>query len=1016
VVRIASPTFVGRAAELVALDDALDSAEQGHATTVLIGGDAGVGKSRLLETWNDRARERGARVVSGACLDLGESGPAYVALVQAFRDLLRPLAPSAVDALVGTDRSTVALVIPELVADTGLADKVERSTPIAQIRLFDRLVRVLERASSNGPLVLELEDIHWADLSTRVFLQYLVANSRTARLLIVATFRAEEAGREHPVTSLLRQLARHPGVRQIDLLPFDADELRQQLYGILGEAPSSGLLTAIHARTEGNALFAEELIASGDPAIELPSSIGAALLARTAGLSSSAIATLRVASVAGRTTPYDVLRSAMGFPDDRLDAALREVVGANILQTEHAGERYRFRHALLQEAIYQDTLPGERRRLHSSVAEALSAQTEDRPDNADLASQLAYHWFEARDHDRALPASLAAGNAAARQAAHAEALHQYERVIELWDVAPRARADLRLADILERASRAASLSGDDQKTVTYARRALDDLDVLDDQVLRVRVLDQITRALHNLTDDAIEHELRLGGVELEGLPEREKLIVLAARVEVHRRDADLAAATGAALEGLRLADASDDPELRGDAHLILAWNLMETRDLEGAIREARIAEEFSSLADDAETECEAQTMLAGFYLETGRYELAISTARTARAFAEQVGLSKWGGPWPSFFEAEALFELGRIDESSRIINAALFELPAGWPFRVLHLLASRVSTVRGSFDDARTHLEAARIPNATTEAEDSRGVLATARAELACSENRLEDATSIVHTTARALLRLPGFTESEMVWPLVEIGLDAEATRAEIGRAAGDVAAVEATQTAAGTLLGFVDDVRRARDAAGVRDIDMQRGHEALIAGHLARLKGRDDPSLWAAAAELFPPRSPRALSARYRQAEAMLAARAPREEIRAVMAQSHAAAVDVGARPLAARMEGLARRARIDLRPMSPASPAKDAEAVAVSEVPPPGTAALRGRGLSDREIEVLTLVSAGFSNQEIGARLFITDKTASVHVSHILRKLDAASRTEAATMGVRLGLPEVYRDERFG
>jgi DNA-binding NarL/FixJ family response regulator len=147
-----------------------------------------------------------------------------------------------------------------------------------------------------------------------------------------------------------------------------------------------------------------------------------------------------------------------------------------------------------------------------------------------------------------------------------------------------------------------------------------------------------------------------------------------------------------------------------------------------------------------------------------------------------------------------------------------------------------------------------------------------------------------------------------------------------------------------------------------------------------------------------------------------MLAARASREEIRGVMADAHRAAVEIGARPLAGRFEELARRARIDLRPMSPASPAKGEEAVAVSEVPPPGTAVLRGRGLSDREIEVLTLVSAGFSNQEIGARLFITDKTASVHVSHILRKLDAASRTEAATMGVRLGLPEIHRDERFG
>ncbi len=605
VVRIASPTFVGRGAEQAALDEALDSAAEGNTTTVLIGGDAGVGKSRLLDNWNAGARGRGARISSGACLDLGESGPAYVALVQAFRDLIRPLAPSAVDSLVGTDRSTLALVIPELVVDTGPADKGQRSTPIAQVRLFDRLVRVLERASSNGPLVLELEDIHWADLSTRAFLQYLVANSRTAKLLIVATFRAEEAGREDPVTSTLRQVARHPGVRQIDLLPFDADELRQQLLGILGKAPTRRLLATIHARSEGNALFVEELIASGDPAVELPSSIGAALLARTAGLSSSALATLRVASVAGRTTPYDVLLSATGFPNDRLDAALREVVGANILQPEHAGERYRFRHALLQEAIYQDTLPGERRRLHAAVAEALARDTADSLDDPEAASQLAYHWFEARDHDRALLASLASGDTAMRQAAYAEALHHYERVLEQWDAAPLARAGLRHVDILERASRSTFLVGDPHRSIEYARRALDELENTDDTILRVRLIDQIARALHWSVreDEAVEYELRLGAIEPHGLPVREQLMVLESRVHALRWRGD-PAATVTALEALRLADTVDDPELKADAHMTMAWTLFESRDFHAAIGEAQQAGRFASVRGDAETEVE----------------------------------------------------------------------------------------------------------------------------------------------------------------------------------------------------------------------------------------------------------------------------------------------------------------------------------------------------------------------------------------------------------------------------
>jgi DNA-binding NarL/FixJ family response regulator len=185
--------------------------------------------------------------------------------------------------------------------------------------------------------------------------------------------------------------------------------------------------------------------------------------------------------------------------------------------------------------------------------------------------------------------------------------------------------------------------------------------------------------------------------------------------------------------------------------------------------------------------------------------------------------------------------------------------------------------------------------------------------------------------------------------------------------------------------------------------------------GHLARVDGRDDPALWEAAADAFPSRSPRSLGARYRQAEAMLAVRAPREDVHSVMTEAHTAAIEIGALPLASRFEALARRARIDLRP-PPSSLAEDTIRPEPDEPPLPGTAALRGRGLSDREIEVLTLVAAGFSNRDIGARLFISDKTASVHVSHILAKLDVASRTEAATIGVRLGLPDVERDDLPG
>jgi DNA-binding NarL/FixJ family response regulator/tetratricopeptide (TPR) repeat protein len=1015
VVRIASPTFVGRAAELAMLDEALDSAEPGHTATVLISGDAGVGKSRLLETWNERIRERGARIAAGSCLDLGESGPAYVAIVQAFRDLLAPLDPVAVDALVGSDRATLGRVIPELLVPSGAADGGEPVMPIAQTRLFDRLVRVLERASADTPLVLQVEDVHWADPSTRAFLVYLAANARSGRLLFVTTFRAEETGVDRPATSMLRELGRYSGAVNIDLLPFDPDDLREQLRGILGRPPANHLVAAIQSRSEGNALFAEELIASGDPATELPASIGAALLARTAGLSQDARMALRVASIAGRSASYDLLHAATALADDRLDAALREAVGAHVVEPDHAGERYRFRHALLQEAIYQDTLPGERRRLHAAVAQALAADTETRPDDPELASQLAYHWFEAKDDARALQASVAAGDAAMGQAAYTEALHHYERVLRLWDKAPsHAHVDFRHAAILERASRAAYFAGESQATIAYAGKALDELDAPNDTILRVHVLDELADSIHNMRgfDGAVEYVRRLGAIDTVGLPVREQMIVLASRASALRIDGDLAGSSVAASRASHLVAAIEDPETKGEAHLSLAWILLEDRDLEGAIAEARRARASASIVGDAPTEVRALQVIQLAYEAAGEHELAIAAARATRVEADRVGLTEWEGTSASMQESLALLRLGRIDESAQVIEAALLDPPAlPTVLSQFHLLAAEVSIIRGAHEDASTHLKAALVPGGVPELE--RGWLATVRAELAIAEGRLDDVRSIVAGTAPRLANVsPWSGMADMIWGLIEIGLDAEATRVESARAAGDVQAVDEVRGVASTFLGYVDEVRRRRSESGIADVVVARGEEALMQGHLARIDGRDDPALWQAAAEAFPPRSRRALAARYRQAEAMLAIRAPRDEIRAVMSDAHAAAVEIGARPLAGRFDGLARRARIYLRP-SP-SAVRGEEPLALDDAAAPGSAALRARGLSDREIEVLTLVSAGFSNHEIGTRLFISDKTASVHVSHILRKLDATTRTDAATIGVRLGLPDVERDGR--
>jgi DNA-binding NarL/FixJ family response regulator/tetratricopeptide (TPR) repeat protein len=1012
VVRIASSAFVGRTVEMAALDEALEAAAQGHTTTVLIGGDAGVGKTRLLEAWNNRARERGARIAAGSCLDLGETGPAYTTVVEALRDLLRGLDPAEEETLVGPDRSVLARIVPELGNDPDRAAAGDQIPRLAQTRLFDRLVEVLQRAALHAPVVLELEDIHWADQSSRAFLVYLVEVSRKANLLLIGTYRPEAADTDQPFRSTLEQLLRRPRVATLPLEPFDREELREQLMGILGAPPSTALLTAIYARSEGNALFAEELAAAGDPSVDLPASVGDATANKVEGLSINARSVLRVASVVGRTASYDLLRSITSFGESKLADALREAVRARILEPGHVGETYRFRHALLQEAIYEETLPGERRRLHAAVAHALAEDPDQPRVDPDLAPRLAHHWYEARQFDRAFRASHAAATAADQQLAYAEALRHCERMLELWDLAAIARSDVTQAAIHQRAARSAFLAGDLETSASHGRQAVAELVDTPDASLKLRILDQLALTLLALGEDPGDVSRPVAEMELADRPTAERVVVLLHRSLVLRDDGEYDAALQMARPLPELARSVDDLALQARTTMLVA-DIVYMHDVDESLRTFRAARELASLSGDTVLVGDIDGTMCEVLLYAQRYEELLATTAAAAEFAERAGLGRLARPFLFFHRASAYLRLGMLADSLEAVRLAMTDEPTGQALVLLSLVAAQASIAIGAFDDAAAHLRAAHYPGATEDEELRRGYLATARAELAMAEDRFEDALRIVAATASRVAGADTYTAmSETTWWLAEVGLTAAAHRAERARAARDHQALDDMRDVALTLIAHVERVRRQRKAGGMGDIGTMHGHEALIAGHRARIEGRDEPALWVTAAEAFPPSSVEALTARYRQAEAMLAVRIPRDEIQAVMAEAHAAAVDIGAKPLAGRFEALARRARIDLRPAISGIPTEVTIVPAHEDASAPG-AALRKRGLSDREIEVLALVAAGFSNGDIGKRLFITRKTAAVHVTHILDKLDVASRTEAATIGVRLGLPEIERDD---
>jgi hypothetical protein len=412
--------FVGRAAELARLEQALDGATAGHGATALIAGPAGIGKTRLTGELAERARRRGATVLTGRCIDLVGAALPYFPIVEA----LRPL------------RGTVALdglqELSRLLPGSQLAATPDRNAGESQLRLFEAVRTALERLSAAAPVVLVLEDLHWADGSTLDLVAFLAHAVHDGRVLIVATWRHDAVRKDDPVHRLASGLRRRRVAFTVELGPLGRDELAALVARESDGPLSLELVESVCARAEGNPFFAEELLAAAlrnEP--ELPELLQDVLLADFGRLQAPTRTVVRVASAAGRAVPLAVLVSAMPLPEEQIVEALREAVEHGLLLADRATGSYRFRHALIAEASYATLLPGEREDVHGRLAAALA-------DDGARAGELAEHWIAARRPVEAFTASLEAAREAEAVSGLSEALHHLERVLDLWDHVPRA--------------------------------------------------------------------------------------------------------------------------------------------------------------------------------------------------------------------------------------------------------------------------------------------------------------------------------------------------------------------------------------------------------------------------------------------------------------------------------------------------------------------------------------------------------------------------------------------------
>jgi DNA-binding SARP family transcriptional activator/DNA-binding GntR family transcriptional regulator len=447
--------FIGRADELAQLETHLGAVSRGDGTTVLIAGRAGIGKSQLVAELGERARSRGATVLGGRCIQLVGMGLPYLP----FTEALRPIGDSPAIAALSGELHELPRLIPEL-AGAGALAPVDSDRTDSRLRLFQEVFLVLERLSAEGPVVVALEDLHWADASTLDLLAFLAHGVTAARVLLVGTYRPEEVLPGDPLQRLATAAIGARAAVALDLEPLDREAVEALVFASTDAPASAALVDTIFARSEGNPLFVQQLVAAtarGD--VALPPALRDMLLADVARLDADGRAVLRVAAAAGRDPPYELVRAVAPLDETALADALRQAVEHNLLLPDQGAGTFRLRHPLFAEAVYATLLPGEREVLHERIARALTEEPRLAVSGA-AAAECAHHWAAARRPAEALAASLQAAVEAEEVSGLAEALGHVERVLALWDEVPDAEelAGVALPAVLWRAAELASLS------------------------------------------------------------------------------------------------------------------------------------------------------------------------------------------------------------------------------------------------------------------------------------------------------------------------------------------------------------------------------------------------------------------------------------------------------------------------------------------------------------------------------------------------------------------------------
>lgn len=959
--------FVGRENELDLLRRRLAGVEQGRARTVLVGGEPGVGKSRLLSEFARQARESGAHVLAGACEEhFGDPMP-YGPLLEALETFGREYGEARARELGG----------PAYGKLTAFFDLGGDSMSAPQ-QVFLAVRRMLDDIGAKAPVVLIVEDLHWADPSTLDLVRHLgQARPEERRLLLLGSYRASPR-RGEPLWQLFAGTAFLRRTERFELPAFNLREMRQLLAARGAGRVDPKLAERCLRWSDGIPFYAEQLLAAGalagrDEDVELPPDIRSVMLARLGELSEDALRVLRVAAVAGRAMSRRLLRTVSVLPAERLRDALQECFDRQMLVAGQEEDVYRFRHALLRAAVYHDTVRDTRVDLHIAMAEALAADSRLRLNEGSAAAEQASHWYQAGSWPQALTYAVQAGQTAARTLAFPSAEMQFERALRLWRQVedPEARAGVTRSRLLAEAAEAARWSGHVDEALGFIGQAIDAPDHGGDPGRLGELHERRATYLWEAGRRAESGEVfRRAAALLAGSPPSAvKARVLAGIALAHLRaghyqdgrdtaDAALTMATDVGAEaekgralnisGLALGmlgeDSAGEARLRRSIEIARSVNHIE--DLFRAYGNlGLILEHAGRLRESAE--------VTGEGLDEAR-RLDLAGTRQGILLANNA--------------SAALVLLGEWDDAEKIITEVTLDRP---PAESLYprLTLAGIKVARGAFPQA--HKLLASIEN-VEHGEDPRflGPLHAIRAELALGEGDLARAGDEVGRGVAAVRT--GENTLELL-RLCAVGMRCAADRA---------AADPKDATALGDRLARLawEAVRPPSTAEVAQLVALCKAERLRIRGVDTAPDWKRVALGWAALDRPYP-----AAYARWRQALAAVAAD-DRAGALDPARDAYLAAKALGAGPLRSRIQDLA--AKIDLN---------------LAERPVP---AKRPHNLTPAEYATLRLLYEGNDTARIANARGVAQRTVETQLGRVYAKLGVHSNVEAVALARREGL----------